>query len=247
MNRFTITPYQRQWCITSLQKRNIQPIFEYVFEDRLDNKRVYSALHEHLERFPEFPIAIKLSSFGTFEYINRLKELYSKSKSVIYIDAEHQGIPHGPLVDHCWNKDILVAKTYQMYKKNEINVLENDINRWGDSVWYKIVRGAYWMREKNTGALFIKKEDTDKQYNDAIELSKDLNTVLYATHNKESLSKVPQGKSVSQLLGMADKVSDDLAKTHKVYKYVPFGNFYESLPYLGRRLYENVSVINHLV
>lgn len=55
----------------------------------------------------------------------------------------------------------------------------------GDKIPYKIVPGAYWNKDKYTGNLYTKKEDTDKQYNDTIDITKDLDTVLYATHNEK--------------------------------------------------------------
>ena len=43
-----------------------------------------------------------------------------------------------------------------------------------------------------------------------------------------------------------DKLSEEMTYTHKVFKYVPYGNLYESVPYLTRRLYENVSILKHI-
>ena len=41
-------------------------------------------------------------------------------------------------------------------------------------------------------------------------------------------------------------MSNELSKTD-IYKYVPFGNLYESIPYLLRRLYENKDSIKYLL
>ena len=47
----------------------------------------------------------------------------------------------------------------------------------------------------------------------------------------------------AQLMGMSDKLSEKLSKKHTVYKYIPYGDFYDTLPYLIRRLYENYPMI----
>ena len=50
----------------------------------------------------------------------------------------------------------------------------------------------------------------------------------------------------AQLMGMSDNLSNTLAKDQKVFKYIPFGNLYETLPYLTRRLYENYPMMQYL-
>jgi len=47
-------------------------------------------------------------------------------------------------------------------------------------------------------------------------------------------------------MGMSDKLSEKLSKKHTVYKYIPYGNFYDTLPYLIRRLYENYPMIMNI-
>ena len=69
--------------------------------------------------------------------------------------------------------------------------------------------------------------------------------LMCATHNVDSityakqvfLSHNPQ-LSFAQLMGMSDDVSDELAQVYTTYKYVPFGNLWETVPYLVRRWYE---------
>ena len=52
----------------------------------------------------------------------------------------------------------------------------------------------------------------------------------------------------AQLLGMGDALTDDLEKAgHNVYKYLPYGQLHESIPYLVRRLYENYPMIQHVL
>ena len=250
LSRFTILPTERNMIISRLKSKNMLPIFDYLLENcpkDTSNYTYVTTVKEHLQEYPMYPFAIKLSAFGNLYTHEQFQEIYKLSNSTIYMDAEQVRVPDHATVDMLRKEyGINFAKTYQMYRKNEIKVLENDIEKYGNNVHYKLVRGAYWREDKDTGLLYTNKEDTNKQYNDAIELSKHLNTVLYATHNEKSLSLVPKGKKVAQLLGMSDLVSEDLAKTHQVYKYVPFGSYRESVPYLMRRLYENAEMIQHL-
>lgn len=92
---------------------------------------MYSHLHNHLEKFPNHPIAVKLSATGLiFEKIN---ELYKISKNDIYIDTEELGTNkvYNKFIEECWYNGIFIGKTYQMYKKEEIKELEHDIFMWG--------------------------------------------------------------------------------------------------------------------
>jgi len=263
INKFTIAPTQRQQIIDKLKSKNIIPIFDYVFEKPRtynDYESVKNVLKHHLTTFPNHPLAVKLSAtcdLSTIggmnkdlqDHIEDINELHKLTNSVIYIDAEEIKTKqlHDYLIRECWLQNIMIGKTYQMYRKNEIKRLENDMHFVGDLIHYKIVRGAYWHTDKHTGELFIDKKYTDKQYDDAIELTKHLDNVLYATHNTTSLGKVPKGKKVAQLLGLKDNVSENMAHTHQVYKYVPFGNVFESVPYLFRRLHENMGMLKHLL
>jgi len=247
ISRFTITNNQRRMIIDKLKSKNMLPIFDYVLEKNIgDDQKYVSTIKNHLIQFPKYPISIKLSAFGKFLNKKDFLDIYNISQNVIYVDAEQLYVNDKRFVDLCYLHDIKFAKTYQMYIKHEIKKLENDVKLYGNSIEYKLVRGAYWNEEKNTGFLYTTKNNVDNQYNNAIDITKHLDTVLYATHNEKSLSLVPNGKKVAQLMGMSDNLSESLTKTHKVYKYVPFGTLYESVPYLIRRLYENFDIRHHL-
>ena len=78
---------------------------------------------------------------------------------------------------------------------------------------------------------------------------------MCATHNENSINycnKLLENDNNSvnieyaQLMGMSDNLSNSLAQTYKVYKYIPFGNLYETIPYITRRLYENYSILQYI-
>ena len=70
-------------------------------------------------------------------------------------------------------------------------------------------------------------------------------SIYLARHyiNKHELTNI----EFAQLLGMADVMTNDLQENgFKVYKYLPYGSFHQSIPYLLRRLYENYPLVRHL-
>lgn len=104
----------------------------------------------------------------------------------------------------------------------------------------------------------ISKTDSDKDYNKAVEFCIENHEKIYVcagTHNEESclfLTQLMSEKNIahndehiwfSQLLGMSDHISYNLAKkNYNVSKYVPYGPIDAVMPYLIRRAQENTSV-----
>jgi len=123
----------------------------------------------------------------------------------------------------------------------------------------KLVRGAYLdyeiqnaQRKKLPIPVFESIHQTNVCYNRcmlrAIQLAK--NQQLYlniATHNPYSIQIAKQYAkpydshiSFSQLKGMRDDLSQKmLLEGYTVYKYLPYGNYSQMVPYLLRRLQES--------
>lgn len=212
----------------------------------------------------EVAYSLKISSYLPYETESYLNKIIKKinntkhTKKYIFLDAEQSSLKNKE--DYYFNKiiekyqeddDLYIYKTYQMYRKNSLKELENDIKNF-DKIGIKLVRGAYY-NNKDT-ELFNNKIDTDYSYNNGIEylINNNIENVVLATHNSESIDysislNAKNNIMYAQLLGMGDNISNNLVKKNKkVFKYVPYGNIFELYPYLLRRLYENMDMIKHL-
>tara|TARA_B000000475_G_scaffold259358_1_gene242225 strand:+ start:7645 stop:8475 length:831 start_codon:yes stop_codon:yes gene_type:complete len=215
--------------------------------------------------YPKRDVAysLKISSYLPYETESYLNKIIKKinntkhTKKYIFLDAEQSSLKNKE--DYYFNKiiekyqeedDLYIYKTYQMYRKNSLKELENDIKNF-DKIGIKLVRGAYY-NNKDT-ELFNNKIDTDYSYNNGIEylINNNIDNVVLATHNSESIDysislNAKNNIMYAQLLGMGDNISNNLVKKNKkVFKYVPYGNIFELYPYLLRRLYENMDMIKH--
>ena len=128
------------------------------------------------------------------------------------------------------------------------------------AIGVKLVRGAYLGEDRHHGVLCETEKKTHKQYNQGIAdfaiQHKKRDKLLCATHNLRSTfiaKHYIQYHSVdniafAQLLGMGDVLTNDLEKAgYNVYKYLPYGQLHESIPYLLRRLYENYPMTQHVL
>ena len=160
----------------------------------------------------------------------------------------------------------LVYFTCQMYRRDmpeRLRGATETAKQEGFILGVKMVRGAYMEKERERAAtngypdpIWPDKASTDKAFNDGlhfcIENSGHIRLVC-GSHNEESnrlladlmASKAESVNGVwfSQLLGMSDHISCNLAKSgYQVVKYVPFGPVLSVVPYLLRRADENTSV-----
>lgn len=206
----------------------------------------------------------------------------------IYIDAEQSPIQNAidelsisMMENHNKIKPVVFA-SLQMYRWDRLDYLNHLIEiskKKSFILGIKLVRGAYWRKEIDRGnsalpnrtsvssaesqagskpVVYLKKEDTDKAFNDAIDTC--LNNIerialCAATHNEESstylvsMMKKHNIKSehphvqFSQLYGMSDHISYNLANAgYNVTKYLPYGPVRLVIPYLIRRAEENAAI-----
>jgi proline dehydrogenase len=162
----------------------------------------------------------------------------------------------------------VVYNTFQLYRKDRLNYLKQSYSLAETGAYFlgaKLVRGAYMEKERARAKekgypdpIQPSKEATDNDYNEALKfcIEKIGRIGLCAgTHNEQSslfllqllkdnhISENHKHVYFSQLLGMSDHISFNLAKAgYNVAKYVPYGPVKEVLPYLIRRAQENTSV-----
>ena len=158
--------------------------------------------------------------------------------------------------------DIFLFNTYQMYKVDTYKKLQSHLEmsvKQNYGLGVKLVRGAYTEHERRMkpSALYDTKEQVDGNYNQTMrELieqtfnGKKLSTVI-ATHNENSvriacdmLSNIHDedlhGVAFAQLFGMGNAVGGYVSsKGFLNYKYVPYGEIEDLVPYMLRRAQEN--------
>jgi len=268
LNRFTCSKKQLPFVIQNLSKKNWSVILDYTNENKENHEKNFKELMNLIETYPKQHFAVKLSSLNIENttmmerYIRNIVEKSIEKKSIIYIDAENYKIQDkiGRVSDGLMKQynqnQVNVFKTYQMYRKDSYSILQNDLL--ADRTHHlgiKLVRGAYYNEDVKYNILHELIGDTHMYYDEAIKFfSKyysEKDKLLCATHNEDSivLAKYLIDKNnlknieFSQLLGMSDAISTKLAKNYTVYKYLPYGKFQETIPYLSRRLYENYPML----
>ena len=246
---------------TKIIRNNKIPIINYIEENSKNENNIYKEYIKILNSIDKrYKVALKLSSFNFNEdLVNDLVEKYKKKDIKILIDAEdsnnntrYQEISNRLILSH--NNNLNLIKTYQMYRKDSFNQLKSDIKLFENNnkkIGIKMVRGAYWNNEKLNNQLYTIKSDTDENYNNAINFlnKKDTYTIL-ATHNEESIKlalKKENNFKFAHLLDMSNKIYNRIAKTNDVYVYIPYGPYNSMIPYLIRRLYENLDMIKYMI
>jgi len=165
-------------------------------------------------------------------------------------------------------KSAIVYNTFQLYRNDRLDFLKSSIEKAKKNKYFfgaKLVRGAYMEKERERAQklnypspINPTKEATDTMYDNAINVCLDnvnLVSICAGTHNeksslaliesmeKKSISKNDKRIYFSQLFGMSEHISFNLAKEgYNVAKYLPYGPVQEVLPYLIRRAQENTSV-----
>lgn len=250
-------------------KKNKKPIINFAIESTNKSKTVYQEYKNLMKCLPNnnFSIALKLSSVNfDLNIVNDIAHICKDRKTKLFIDAEnnhynskYQSITSDLMLNYNHTQGI-IYKTYQMYRKDSLSVLNTDLllcNKYNRKFCGKLVRGAYWNSEFNDGHLFTNKEETNDSYNQGVldiynfKANKSPNVIL-ATHNKSSaelgmmLNKNNNIFEFAHLQGMREKYYDRHVPKQTVHVYIPYGPYDEMIPYLMRRLYENMDVLRHV-
>lgn len=166
----------------------------------------------------------------------------------------------------------IVYNTYQFYRHDKLASLKHDYaiaKAEGFYLGAKLVRGAYMEKERKraaemayTSPIQPTKQATDADYNEALRFCiTNIKEIAFVagTHNEGScriLADLLDAGNIdhnhphvyfSQLLGMSDNLSFNLAHSHyNVAKYVPYGPVKAVLPYLFRRAQENTAIAGQM-
>lgn len=161
----------------------------------------------------------------------------------------------------------LIYNTVQLYRHDRLAFLKRSVEEAQAKGYYtgmKLVRGAYMEKERERAAekgypspIQPDKAASDRDYDAALRYCVDhidRVSIVAGTHNEQSsllLARLMNERGIahedpricfSQLLGMSDNISYNLAKAgYRVAKYVPYGPVREVMPYLMRRANENTS------
>ena len=169
----------------------------------------------------------------------------------------------------------LIFNTYQCYRRDALDMIQRDVRRserYNYHFGAKLVRGAYMESERALAAvnqypspIHDTIEDTHRCFNEAVDwiLRHSIKTdkkveLLCATHNQESIEKAlhtmgmlgirKQDGTVrfAQLFGMSDSLTFNLGNAgYNAFKYLPYGQVHEVIPYLLRRAKENDVIVGN--
>ena len=261
-----------QQAIKRMSSSPFFPIYDYAKEASKTSEEAQDyamKINSDIQYVPKTArFALKYTSFNDYQLMKTTIDNMKRYVDTIYLDAEQHDVHqrenevYEKLLNE-FNKDnVLLYKTYQMYRCNSMQDLFNDISI-HKKLGVKLVRGAYYHVDGTKGVLYSDKLSTDDNYNNALRTvinmmrTNDELMLLVASHNNESIQlamKLSTNFNVdlrnritfAQLLGMNDDASRMLLdKGFTVCKYVPYGSMKETLPYLMRRLYENKDILSH--
>lgn len=214
-------------------------------------------------------ISFKLSLFDyNIDILNPIIEKLIFKNVKILIDAENANnykkysVATNNLIDTFNRDSINIYKTYQMTRTDSYDELMEDTIKF-DNLGIKMVRGAYYNEDKdkvNNGlpVLYQNKFETDSNYNKAIiYLSENYEnkSIILATHNKESIKlgynfNCYKNKNIfefAHLMGMNQNYYKFLInQNYCVNVYIPYGPYKYTIPYLTRRLYENLDYLKYM-
>lgn len=254
--------------IDTFHQHNIFPIVDYIKEGSNSSQNINNCILNYI-KIGEISkidfIGIKLSSLGFHEdKIDYLVDnLVNRNQKKIMIDAEDvknqdkiNKITYN-LLEKYNQKEINIYKTYQMYRKDSYCMLNCDVKNI-NNLGVKLVRGAYYNQDCNSGLLFTDIKYTDNAYNSAMDVLFQSNNThsFICTHNQYSINKLlhhiknnnNNKLAHASLYGFINNETKRIINSGiPTYKYLPYGNFDDSVPYLTRRIYENPKILYHLI
>lgn len=253
--------------------KQITPILDYAIEHNEDLNQIQDYVHKKITLFRKFPMSVhslKLSSIGlNHQYYEQLIDEAKKNECVCLVDAEDYSIQN--TIDLYTNMIILnntkkdtsvqIFKTYQMYRKDSMEHLLDDIEMFrmmNITHNIKLVRGAYLLNDRKYKIIHNNKKDTDDNYNNAVKMLTTIAytnpkmNVIFATHNKKSIDMFKHINKPNIHHAVLMGMDHHLCIHDKDYKmnrmvHIPFGPIHKTYAYMIRRLVENNPMLNKLL
>lgn len=276
MNYFTKFITSEKHLFTKLHEysqKNVIPILDYAIENNKtihDVKLYCEKKKQLLKKFPMSTHSLKLSSIGlNYEKYQDLVNEANDQGCTYLIDAEDYTIQN--TIDLYTNRIILnnesnnqginIFKTYQMYRKDSMEYLTDDLEMFSKLNLQhniKLVRGAYILNDNKYGVIWNSKKQTDDNYNRAVELLLSYSktnpkaNVIFATHNPTSIDifqeRTQQNIYHAVLMGMDHhlRFNDENYKINRMV-HIPFGPLHKTYPYMFRRLQENNVLVDNVI
>jgi hypothetical protein len=254
--------------IVDINLKNLYPIPDYIKEFSNNKDDINIVINEYKKLASlhnlEF-IALKLSSLN-FDpsHINQVVKTLLDNNKQILIDAEN--VKNQPIINDITNELITthnksyvqIYKTYQMYRIDQSKMLLDDLKKY-PRLGIKLVRGAYQNEDKNTTLLFKIKKETDEAYSNALDVIFDKKNSKHksfiCTHNSNDINKMIDLYNKNSdlysyniyhasLYGFIERDTKKIIDSGmKTFKYLPYGEIEDAVPYLMRRIYENPKVL----
>lgn len=268
-DKFCTTHEKLPIAIENMRKEKYHIILDYAMEhDKNKSKQTYDIIMYNMPFLQENDVvAIKPSALDLID-LEKLIDYCNDKKQKIFIDAEeyHQYTEIYPYIRDLQLKynvhQPLIYHTYQCYLKTTEKRLEHDIALFEKNqriLGIKLVRGAYLEYEREyakkhrqENPVYDNIHQTNVNYNRNLlrciaATKQNICSLNIATHNVKSLElahsyikPIETQFSFSQLKGMADRESQRFVERgYNVYKYLPYGDYKQMIPYLIRRLNES--------
>ena len=212
MTRFISSKSQLMKIIKEYTLKNISPIINYKTGHINGKTDVTYHLNTHKELIQKFPFnfhTLSVSSIG-LNYYNLTDVIQDSKKNdcVCIVDAEKYLIQDtvNSYIDRvtiCQSNIPYIFKTYQMYRKDSMDNLIDDINMYNTldiPLNINLIRGRY-LDDKKFNVIYDTKEEVDHNYNKAVKIllkSSLMNpnmNVIFTTHNRESIQLFKKSKS----------------------------------------------------
>lgn len=247
--------------IAEMNNLKLYPIVDYIKESvkkDIDDSIIEYKSIANINNVESVGLKLSAFDFNYYQINNIVNYLIEKNKSVL-IDAEE--VENQNKINYITNDliktfnydSVNVYKTYQMYRKDSLDILKHDLDLY-PYLGVKLVRGAYYNKDLETGLLYKNKKDTDKSFDTSLKIMfdevKNKKKLFICTHNRKDIdtmiNKFTENKGLykdrvfhGSLYGFINNNTHKIIESGiKTYKYLPYGKMEDSIPYLMRRLYE---------